>query len=64
MEACLSPTKLKRAQEGVKAILNKDLMPYTKLESLAGFLSFAAKIIILNRAFLRRVFDALYEKKS
>ena len=64
MEARLPPAKLKRAQEGVKAIFGKDSTPYIELKSLAGFLSFAARVIIPGRAFLRRIFDALREKKS
>ena len=64
MEARLPPAKLKRAQEGVTAILSKDSTPYADFESLVGFLSFAASIIIPGRAFLRRIFDALRNKKS
>ena len=45
-------------------MLGKDSTPYTELESLAGFLSFAARVIVPGRAFLRRIFDALREKKS
>ena len=45
-------------------MLSKDSTLYADLESLAGFLSFAAKVIVPGRAFLRRVFDALRTKKA
>ena len=62
MEARLPPAKLQRARDAVAAMLAKDSTPYADLESLAGFLSFAARVIIPGRAFLRRIFDALRKK--
>ena len=44
-------------------MLSKDSTPYIEFELLVGFLSFAAKVIIPGRAFLRCMFDALYNKK-
>ena len=62
MEARLSPAKLQRAQDAVAAMLAKSSTPYSDLESLAGFLSFAARVVIPGRGFLRRTFDALRQK--
>ena len=62
MEARLPPAKLQRARDEVNAMLTKSSTPFADLESLAGFLSFAAKVIIPGRAFLRRIFDALRKK--
>ena len=43
-------------------MLTRDSTPYADLESLAGFLSFAARVVLPGRAFLRRIFDALRRK--
>ena len=42
MEVRLPPAKLQRARDAVAAMLTRDSIPYVDLESLAGFLSFAA----------------------
>ena len=62
MEARLPPAKLQRARDAVAAMLTRDSTPYADLESLAGFLSFAARVVLPGRAFLRRIFDALRRK--
>ena len=40
-------------------MLTHDVIAYDDLQSLTGFLSFAAKVVRPGRAFLRRLFDAL-----
>ena len=63
MQARLPPDKLVRARKTVKDLLNKPSISHQELESAVGFLSFAAKIVIPGRAFLRRLFDALRTPK-
>ena len=59
MQARLPPDKLARARNTAKELLNKATISHQELDSAAGFLSFAAKVVIPGRAFLRRIFDAL-----
>ena len=59
MRARLPPDKLARARNTVKDLLKKVTISHQELESAVGFLSFAAKIVVPGRAFLRRLFDAL-----
>ena len=59
MQARLPPDKLARARNTTKTLLNMASISHQELESAVGFLSFAAKIVIPGRAFLRRLFDAL-----
>ena len=60
MEARLPKDKLNKAIEGVTKILEKkSSTTHEELQSLVGLLSFAAKVIYLGRAFLRRLYDAL-----
>ena len=59
MQARLPPDKLARARNTAKDLLNRPSISHQELESAVGFLSFAAKIVIPGRAFLRRLFDAL-----
>ena len=40
-------------------LLNRTTISHNELESAVGFLSFAAKVVVLGRAFLRRLFDAI-----
>lgn len=40
-------------------MLTRDVIEYDNLQSLAGFFSFAAKVVRPGRALLRRIFDAL-----
>ena len=59
MQARLPPDKLARARNTAKNLLKQATISHQELESAVGFLSFAAKIVIPGRAFLRRLFDAL-----
>ena len=59
MQARLPPDKLARARNTVKDLLNKATVSHQELELAVGFLSFAVKIVIPGRAFLRRLFNAL-----
>lgn len=59
MEARLPPDKLARARATVDELLKSETVTHTKLESSLGFLSFAAKVAIPGRAFLRRLWNAL-----
>ena len=59
MQARLPSDKLARARNTAKDLLNRATISHQELESAVGFLSFAAKIVIPGRAFLRRLFDAL-----
>ena len=59
MQARLPPDKLARARNTAKNLLNRTTISHRELESAIDFLSFAAKIVIPGRAFLRRLFDAL-----
>lgn len=59
MEARLPPDKLAKARTTVKNLLKRATISHQELESAVGFLSFAAKVVIPGRAFLRRLFDAL-----
>ena len=63
MEARLPPAKLKKAEDWVKKALAQRTITRENLQSLLGFLSFAAKVVIPGRAFLRRLFTALREFK-
>ena len=59
MEARLPPKKLDMAVQAVKTALAQTSILRTELQSLVGFLSFAAKVVIPGRSFLRRLYDAL-----
>ena len=58
MEARLPPDKLQKAKDLVKQALQKSSIRREELDSLVGFLSFAAKVVVPGRAFLRRLFNA------
>ena len=59
MEARLPSNKLTRARSLMAAHLKNSSISYLELQSLVGFLSFAARVVVLGRAFLRRLFDSL-----
>ena len=59
MQARLPPNKLERARNTVDYLLNRRIISRNELELAVGFLLFAAKIVILGRAFFRRLFDAI-----
>lgn len=64
MEARLPESKLQRARTWVKQTLQNKQISRDELRSLLGFLSFAAKVVVPGRTFLRRLFNALskYQK--
>lgn len=64
MQARLPPDKLARARKTCENLLNKASISHQELESAVRFLSFAAKIMIPGRAFLRRLFNRLRTQKS
>ena len=59
IQARLPPDKLTRARNTVKDLLHKASISHHDLESTVEFLSFAVKIVIPGRAFLRRLFNSL-----
>ena len=59
MEARLPPDKLARARAQIRALLHRSSVTHKELQSLIGLLSFASKVVIPGRAFLRRLYDAL-----
>lgn len=59
MEARLPENKLQKAKAWVKNTLQEKQISRDNLRSLLGFLSFAAKVVIPGRTFLRGLFDAL-----
>lgn len=63
MEARLPPAKLKKAEEGNKKALAQRKITRENLQSLLGFLSFAANVVVPGRAFLRRLFTTFREFK-
>ena len=64
MEARLSPEKLQRAIDLVHQTLQKTHITLEGLQSLVGFLSFACKVILLGRTFIRRLLNALSNVKG
>ena len=61
MQARLPQEKLDKAKALVKKALRKPTLSYHELETLVGFLSFATKVVVPGRAFLRRLFNKLSE---
>jgi len=64
MVARLSPDKHQKAIQLVESALTKSSLSYEELQALLGFLSFAAKVVVPGRAFLRRLFNGLTVIKS
>lgn len=64
MQARLPPDKLARARNTAKDLLKRRSISHQELESAVGFLSFAAKVVVPGRAFLRRLFDAIRKSQS
>lgn len=64
MEARLPSDNLLKAREWVAQVLDKQTITRQDLKSLLGFLSFACKVVVPGRAFLRRLFTALAQKKQ
>lgn len=63
MEARLPADKLEKTKLWVTKMLCYNMIEYNKLQSLAGFLSFAAEVIRPGYAFLRRLFDTLAKQQ-
>ena len=59
MQARLPPDKLDRVRSTLKSMLLQPTVSRRELESLVGLLSFAAKVVVPGRAFLRRLFRVL-----
>ena len=59
MQARLPPDKLDRVRSTLESMLLQPTISRHELESLVGLLSFAAKVVVLERAFLRRLFSVL-----
>ena len=59
MKTRLSIKKLERARKAVTISLEKRHILHSDLKSLMRFLFFVAKVVIFEKAFLRRLFDAL-----
>ncbi len=60
----LSSDKHQKTIQLVNSALTKSSLSYEKLQTLLDFLSFAAKIIVSERVFLRRLFNGLIVMKS
>ncbi len=60
----LSSDKHQKTIQLVNSVLTKSFLSYEKLQTLLDFLSFAAKIVISERVFLRRLFNDLIVIKS
>lgn len=59
MEARLPPEKLAKARAQILAVLSRSSVSHKDLQSIIGLLSFASRVVIPGRAFLRRLCDAL-----
>ncbi len=60
MEVQLSKDRLKKSMDEFANILKgESSTTHEELESLAGFFSFAAKVVCLGQAFLLRLYDRL-----
>ena len=55
----LSSNKLDRTRKTITDLLKRATISHRELESAIEFLSFATKIVIPERVFLRRLFDAI-----
>ncbi len=60
----LSSDKHKKTIQLINSMLTKSFLSYEKLQTLLNFLSFAAKIMISERIFLKRLFNDLIIIKS
>ena len=61
MQARLPQEKLDKARSLVKEALQKLTLSYQEQETLIEFLSYASKVVVPGRAFLRRLFNKLSE---
>ena len=58
MQARLPAEKLQKAKDLVQSTLNKSTIARNELDTLLGFLRFAAKVVVPGRSFLRRLFNS------
>ena len=58
MQARLPAEKLQKAKDLVQTTLNKSTITRNELDTLLGFLCFAAKVVVPGRTFLRRLFNS------
>lgn len=63
MEVRLPADKLEKAKLWVTRMLSRDVIKYDNLQSLAGFLSFAVKVVRPGRAFFCHIFDELAKRR-
>ena len=59
MQTRLSSNKLDRARKTITDLLKRATISHRELELAIEFLFFATKIVILERTFLRRLFDVI-----
>ena len=59
MQTRLPSNKLDRARKTITDLLKRATISHRELELAIEFLFFATKIVILERAFLRRLFDVI-----
>ena len=59
MQARLPRAKLVKGENMLAAIQKRSSIPRDELEQIIGFLSFASKVVVPGRAFLRRLYNAL-----
>lgn len=64
MEARLPSEKLTKAIELVNKALEKKSISIENLQSLVSFLAFAIKVVIPDKAFLKRLYDVLSAERS
>ena len=64
MEARLPQDKLDKCKDKIQSILAKSTVRRGELESVAGLLNFACKVVRPGRAFLRRIYNIIATSKS
>ena len=64
IKARLLSKKLERVVHEIKFALEQSFLSHIELQSLMNFLSFVVKMIISNKTFFRRLYDALRTKVS
>lgn len=64
MEARLPLEKVEKCRNKIRAVLEKGQVQREELESLAGLLNFACRVVRPGRTFMRRLYDAIYSVPS
>jgi hypothetical protein len=64
MEARLPAEKWLKAMELVNSFLKRKKLSQHELQSIVGFLSFAAKVVLLGRPFLRQLYNGFARNHS